>query len=832
MRTFSTILFLAMGWAVQAARPSALSLHYDRPAVYFEESLVIGNGNLGAIIYGGCEEERISLNDITLWSGEPDTAVYTPDAHTYIPQIRELLFAGKYKEANALDRKVQGHYSQNYQPLGTLSLISSGRDDNGGYSRSLDLETAVVSIDYETKSGHAHREAFASAPDSVIVYRWTATQRELISRSIRFHSMLETQAQASILDDSTGKRSSFFRVLRHDRGPVGHQGELCIDGYCSYTSMPSYITKDKSGRSSDPGRGIHFRTLIRVVTDGTVEAPYTDELRVSNARELTLYITNVTSFNGARKNPVTEGREYRQSAVCRIDSAVAKGYDSLKQRHLEDYQRLFSRVSLDLGTTDAELAALPTDRQLKLYSEPGAVPNPDLEELYFQYGRYLLIASSRTPNAPANLQGLWNEYITPPWSSNYTSNINIEENYWPALTGNLVETDESLMGFIAELPATGEASAKAYYGVREGWNLGQNTDIWAMTCPVGQQKGDPSWACWTMGGAWLATHIWEHYAFTMDRNFLSEMFPVLKGAADFCMGWLVEKDGYLLTAPGTSPENKYKLPDGYIGSVLYGATADVAIARECLTDALLAARVLGYDAGYQSRIQKTIDRLLPYKIGAKGNLQEWYHDWEDQDPQHRHQSHLFGLFPGHQITPDRTPELAKACARTLEIKGDNTTGWSTGWRVNLYARLQDAESAYHIYRRLLSYVTPDDYHGPGRVHRGGTYPNLFDAHPPFQIDGNFGGTAGVMEMLVQSSLDDGVLLLPALPEAWKAAGSIAGVRVRGGFELSFSWKNGQITSLTVKSLRSDKGKLRLRHGKRTWSVSLKPGAERKLCPAL
>ncbi len=829
MRILFVVLFLTTGLSLQANPVSALSLRYDKPATYFEESLVIGNGNLGAVIYGGNDEERISLNDITLWTGEPDTVVFTPDAHTYIREIRQLLFAEKYKEANELNRKVQGHYSQNYQPLGTLSMrnLSAGGEVTG-YMRCLDLETATVRIDCSTGRGETRREAFASAPDSVIVYRWTSQNGETVNRSIRFHSMLEIQTQACVMDDAKGESSKFYRVLRHDRGPTGHSGELCIDGYCSYTSMPSYVNRGQKTHSSDPNRGIHFRTLIRVVTDGVVEAPYTDELRVKDARELTLYITNVSSFNGAHRNPVGEGREYQQSAVARIDSAAAKGFDLLLSRHLDDYQKLFSRLSIDLGTTDAELAAKPTDQQLRLYSEPGAEANPDLEELYFQYGRYLLIASSRTPNVPANLQGLWNEYITPPWSSNYTANINVEENYWPALTGNLAETDESLTGFIAQLPATGQASARAYYGVQEGWNLGHNTDIWAMTCPVGMQQGDPSWACWTMGGAWLATHLWEHYAFTMDRSFLEESFPVLKGAADFCMGWLVEKDGFLLTAPGTSPENKYKLADGYEGSVLYGATADIAIIRECLTDALLAAQVLNFDRSYQNRLQQTIDRLLPYRIGVKGNLQEWYHDWEDQDPCHRHQSHLFGLFPGHQITPDKTPELAKACAKTLEIKGDNTTGWSTGWRVNLYARLRDGEAAYRIYHRLLSYVTPDDYQGPDRVHRGGTYPNLFDAHPPFQIDGNFGGTAGVMEMLVQSSLVDGVELLPALPRAWKAAGSLRGVRVRGGFEVSFSWRDGLITALSVKSLRADKARLQLRQGKRSWSVSLKPGAERKL----
>lgn len=345
-----------------------------------------------------------------------------------------------------------------------------------------------------------------------------------------------------------------------------------------------------------------------------------------------------------------------------------------------------------------------------------------------------------------------------------------------------------------------------------------------MTCPVGLNVGDPSWACWTMGGAWLSTHIWERYTFTQDKEFLQQYYPVLKGAAEFCLNWLIEKDGKLITSPGTSPENKFLTPDGYAGATSYGCTSDLAMTRECLIDAAKAAEALGTDKDFQKQIKKTLPRLLPYQVGKKGNLQEWFHDWEDQEPQHRHQSHLFGLYPGHHLSVKETPELAKACARTLEIKGDNTTGWSTGWRVNLYARLQDSKNAYHIYRRLLRYVSPDEYKGKDARRGGGTYPNLLDAHSPFQIDGNFGGCAGVIEMLMQSS-ENSITLLPALPEEWKD-GSVKGICARGGFIVDMEWKDSKVTSLYIQSRKG--GKTKVCFNGKSKNITLKAGKGTKL----
>ena len=493
-----------------------------------------------------------------------------------------------------------------------------------------------------------------------------------------------------------------------------------------------------------------------------------------------------------------EGRDYRNLVTRRMERAAKKTFEELENAHVADYKSFFDRVELHLGKTDQAIAALPTDEQLLQYTDKSQ-RNPELEALYFQYGRYLLISSSRTPGVPANLQGLWNERLLPPWSCNYTSNINLEENYWAAETANLSEMHRPLMDFIANLQHTGEESAKAYYG-------------------------DPSWACWTMGGAWLSTHIWERYTFTQDKEFLQQYYPVLKGAAEFCLNWLIEKDGKLITSPGTSPENKFLTPDGYAGATSYGCTSDLAMTRECLIDAAKAAEALGTDKDFQKQIKKTLPRLQPYQVGKKGNLQEWFHDWEDQEPQHRHQSHLFGLYPGHHLSVKETPELAKACARTLEIKGDNTTGWSTGWRVNLYARLQDSKNAYHIYRRLLRYVSPDGYKGKDARRGGGTYPNLLDAHSPFQIDGNFGGCAGVIEMLMQSS-ENSITLLPALPEEWKD-GSVKGICARGGFIVDMEWKNSKVTSLYIQSRKG--GKTKVCFNGKVKNITLKGGKGIKL----
>ena len=768
---FLFTLSLLATTSMTAQEQAPMVLQYDRPADFFEESLPIGNGKIGALVYGGTDDNIIYLNDITLWTGKPVDRGLDKDAHQWIPKIREALFNEDYKLADSLQHYVQGPNSQFFQPLGTLHIKDLGLGAVSNYQRSLNLDSAIIKDNYVRNGKKIEREYFASNPDKLIAIR--------IRGDINCRIALTAQVPHQV---KSGK------------------GQLTMTGHAT----------------GDAQESIHFCTMISVKTDGETAAS-DSSLTITNAREAIVYIINETSFNGFDKHPVKEAAPYLENAANAIWHTQNYSYDDFYRRHLADYQALYDRVKIRLSSQTSRTSQTSyTDALLRDYTANGG-QSRYLEELYFQFGRYLLISCSRTAGVPANLQGLWTPHLWSPWRGNYTVNINLEENYWPAFVANMAEMAQPLDGFVQALAANGQYTAKNYYGISEGWCSSHNSDIWAMTNPVGEKNESPMWANWNMGGAWLVNTLWERYQFTQDKTYLQTVaYPLMKGAAHFCLRWLVENPkalGELITAPSTSPENEYITDKGYHGVTCYGGTADLAIIRELFINTIAAGKILGEK---DKEMEKALARLHPYTIGHMGDLNEWYYDWDDRDPKHRHQSHLIGLYPGSHLTD---AVLKKAAEKTLEIKGDETTGWSTGWRINLWARLKNGEKAYQIYRKLLTAVAPEKSRMPNYSKGGGTYPNLFDAHPPFQIDGNFGGSAGVCEMLIQSR--DGVIeLLPALPEAWKD-GAVSGLCARGGYELAFEWKDSKVRDCTIKAIKS--GTVTLLYNGQQKTVKLKAG---------
>ena len=746
-----------------------LKLWYANPAQYFEEALVLGNGRQGATVFGGIATDKIYLNDLSLWSGEPVNANMNPQAYKNLPGVRKALQEKNYKKAGELIKKLQGKFSESYAPLGTLFLEINDDPYITDYYRELDIDNAIAKVKTTSNNNVIEREYLVSNPDKIFAIHLTSKKAGALGFTIYFQSLLQHTTH-------------------------NNNNTIQVNGIAPVKADPSYVQKTRNAVMFDSKRGTRFTADVQIQS-ATGEITKTDSsLSLAGATEATIYVSMATSFNGFDKDPATKGLNNITIAESQMNHAKQTGWAEIKKQHVKDYQNYFKRVELKLAEKD--LVNLPTDERLKRYAK-GEL-DPYLETLYFQYGRYLLISSSRTPGVPANLQGLWNPYIQPPWSSNYTININAEENYWLAENTNLSEMHLPFLQFIGNLSTTGKITAKTFYNM-PGWVAHHNSDIWAMSNPVGNfGNGDPVWANWAMGGTWASTHLWEHYLYTQDQNFLEKnAYPIMRGAAEFCLAWLVpDSSGQLITSPSTSPENTFKMPNGFVGATFFGGTADLAMIRELFLDILAAQKVLKNDNEFAGKINTALNNLHGYQVGKAGNLQEWYYDWEDNEPKHRHQSHLYGLFPGNHVTVDKTPLIAAAAKKTLEIKGDETTGWSKGWRINLWARLKDGDHAYKMYRELLKYVPPDETK-ENYTNAGGTYPNLLDAHPPFQIDGNFGGAAAVAEMLVQSNAEY-IELLPALPKAWPS-GTIKGLKTRGNFEIEMSWTAGQVTNLKIKS---------------------------------